>query len=114
MSRFPNRRWLIIPTSLTGSINFDQVHQPSIDALRLSVDGTQTFVKYDIFEVTESYTQTYLDTETNTEMTSSVEAGIYGRPSFYSSSYQEYTHEEILNVLTSSIWVNDTEPTGSE
>jgi hypothetical protein len=114
MSRFPNRRWLVIPTSITGSIDFNQVHQNSVDTLRLSVDGTQTFVKYEINEVTESYIETYTDPETDTEITSSVEAGIYGRPSFYSSSYQEYTHEEILNVLTSSVWVDNTEPSGSE
>ena len=37
---FENRRWLVIPTNLTESINFNQVHQSSIDKLRVSNDGT--------------------------------------------------------------------------
>ena len=113
MSRFPNRRWLVIPTELTGSIDFNQVHQTSVDTLRFSLDGTQTFVKYEVNEVTESYTEIYPDPETDSEVEVTIEAGVYGRPSIYSSSYAEYTHEEILNVLTSSVWTADLETTGS-
>ena len=43
---FENRRWLVIPTNLTESINFNQVHQSSIDNLRVSKDGTKKYVKY--------------------------------------------------------------------
>jgi hypothetical protein len=50
MSVFENRRWLVIPTSLTGSINFEQVLEPNDSSLRISVDGTQTFIKYEINE----------------------------------------------------------------
>lgn len=103
---FDNRRWLVIPTSLTGSINFHEVHQTSVDTLRLSLDGTKTFVKYDIYEITQSYEEYYQDPETDQWVTESFDAGIYGRPSIYSSSLQEYTHQEILNVLTGSDWVS--------
>ena len=48
MSTFPNRRWLIIPTTATGSIDFNQVLESSPESLRLSVDGTKTFIKYEI------------------------------------------------------------------
>jgi hypothetical protein len=79
---YENRRYLVIPTSLTSSIDFNEVMETSIETLRLSMDGTQTFVKYDI---------------TN------------GRPSIYSESYTEYTHDSILELLSSEEWT----PTGS-
>ena len=56
MDIFKNRRWLVIPTTLTGSIDFGQVLEASPETLRLSVDGTQTFVKYDINIIEEDYT----------------------------------------------------------
>jgi hypothetical protein len=109
MSRFPNRRWLVIPTSITGSIDFGQVYQSSADKLRTSVDGTQTFVKYDINEVTQSYSTTSIDLETSEETTYITEAGIYGRPSIYSSSYTEYNHQDILTLLATDVWTSDEE-----
>lgn len=78
---YDNRRYLIIPTSITGSVDFNQVHETSAETLRLSVDGTQTFVKY--------------------------ESG--SRPSIYSDSYSEYTHSEILSVLAGSEWTSPIE-----
>lgn len=102
---FENRRWLVIPTSITGSINFNEVHEHSAESLRLSVDGTKTFIKYDINEITASYELYHPDPETPGILTTaSFEAGIYGRPSIYSEEYPEYTHQEILNVLTGSEW----------
>ena len=102
---FENRRWLVIPTTITGSIDFSEVHESSPDSLRLSVDGTQTFVKYEIYEVTSSYEEYHQDAENlDTWITSSVEAGVYGRPSFYSEEYPEYNHAEILDLLGGSDW----------
>ena len=45
---FENRRWLVIPSTLVESINFDEVLEFNQDSLRYSLDGTQTFIKYDI------------------------------------------------------------------
>ena len=109
MSRFQNRRWLVIPTTITGSIDFGQVHQSSTNNLRLSVDGTQTFVKYEVNEVTQSYSTTSIDPETSEETTYTTEAGIYGRPSIYSSSYTEYNHEDILTLLSTDVWTSNEE-----
>ena len=106
---FENRRWLVIPTNLTESINFDEVHQSSIDKLRVSNDGTLVFVKYEVNVVTSSFDTTYTNAETNEENTYTTEAGVYGRPTIYSSSYSEYNHTEILNVLTGSNWVTEVE-----
>jgi hypothetical protein len=100
---FENRRWLVIPTSLTGSINFNEVLQTS-ESLRLSVDGSKTFVKYEINQVTASYDSISYDAETGQETRYTVEAGVYGRPSFYSEEYTEYTHSEILKILNTAEW----------
>lgn len=103
---FENRRWLVIPTSLTGSINFDEVQESSVDSLRFSVDGSKTFVKYDISEITASYSGSYINAETGETGSYVVEAGIYGRPSVYSNEYIEYTHSEILDLLSTPEWTS--------
>ena len=79
--RFSNRRWVIFNTSETGSIDFSQVMETSSDTLSLNLSGSQTFVKYE------------------GSQPSSVTA-------LYSKS-QEYTHSEILNILTGSAWMSD-------
>ena len=106
---YDNRRYLIIPTSITGSVDFNQVHETSAQTLRLSIDGTQTFVKYEVTEVTASYTESYPDTETGEMIETTIEAGVYGRPSIYSEEYPEYTHSEILSILTGSEWTSPME-----
>lgn len=109
MSTFANRRWLIIPTTLTGSIDFNQVLESSPESLRLSVDGTKTFVKYEINEVLEDQTFTFINPETQEEVTHTVLAGVYGRPSIYQEGDVEYTHEEILTILSTEEWTTSME-----
>ena len=109
MSTFANRRWLIIPTTLTGSIDFNQVLESSPESLRLSVDGTKTFIKYEINEVLEDQTYTFQDPETGEETTSTTLAGVYGRPNIYQEGDTEYTHEEILNILATEEWTKPME-----
>jgi len=72
------RKYVILDTSETGSIDFSQVLETSKDTLRLNLSGSRTFVKYD------------------GPMPSSI--------SSLSSKTSEYTHSEILNVLTGSEW----------
>ena len=81
--RFPNRRWVVFNTSETGSIAFSQVLQSSADTLRLNLSGSQTFVKYE------------------GSQPSSV-AGL-------SSKSNEYTHSEMLGILTGSAWMSSEE-----
>jgi len=104
MSRFPNRRWLVIPASEVENVNFSQVLESSADSLRYSVDGTQTFVKYEVNVVEEDITTTYIDPETEEEQTSVITAGVYGRPSIYSDSLVEYDHAGILELLSTEAW----------
>lgn len=101
---YDNRRYLIIPSSIVDDINFSQVHETSKDTLRYSVDETKTFVKYDATVYEEDVTVTTIDAETGEEVATVVPAGIYGRPLIYNEEYTEYTHEEILLVLSTDEW----------
>ena len=105
-TQFPNRRWLIIPIELIESINFNQVLESSPETLRFSVDGTKTFIKYDIKEILEDENYTFIDPETNEEKTYTINAGIYGRPDIYKEGDVEYTHEQILEILSTDEWTN--------
>lgn len=108
---FPNRRWLVIPTSITGSIDWNQVVEISSATLRLSVDQTETFVKYDITEITASYSASYINATTGQPVYYLVEAGTYGRPDIYSSSYPEYEYQPILELLATPAWTSGSIPT---
>lgn len=76
---YDNRRYLIIPTSVVDQLNFAQVLETSADTLRYSVDGTETFVKYQLPD----------------------------RPDIYSEDYTECTHDEILAILSGEEWTAD-------
>ncbi len=103
------RRWLVIPTSVTGSIDFNQVKESSLDSLRLSLDGTKTFVKYDVQILSEDHIQTYIDAEDGEEKTHTTLAGVYGRPAIFEQGIQEYTYEEILELLSGPEWTQITD-----
>ncbi len=107
--RFENRRWLVVPTSIIDDIDFNQVHESNADSLRKSVDETLTFVKYEVNVVDETYTETFEDIETGEDVTNTVEAGTYGRPSVYSEDYTEYNHADILALLATEAWTNPIE-----
>jgi len=78
MAIYENRKYVILNTSETGSIDFTQILETSKDTLRLNLSGSRTFIKYE------------------GSMPSSISA--------LSSKTSEYTHTEILNVLTGSEW----------
>ena len=109
MSRFENRRWLVIPTSVISDIDFNQVHESNADSLRLSVDGNSTFVKYEVQVVETDYDTTHVDLETEEETTVTTLAGTYGRPSIYSEDYTEYNHTDILALLGTEAWTSQEE-----
>lgn len=110
-SLFPNRRWLVIPTSITSSIDWNQVIEISPETLRLSIDQTETFIKYDITEITASYTASYIQADTGETKYRIVEAGVFGRPDIYSSSYSEYEYQPMLNLLATPAWTSGSMPT---
>jgi len=78
---FENRKYVVFNTSETGSINFSQIMESSVNTLRLNNSGSKTFVKYE------------------GSQPSSV-AGL-------SSKSNEYTHTQIRNILTGSEWTSE-------
>ena len=75
------RTFVIFNLSEIGSVDFSEVLETSADTLRLSVDGTKTFVKWDGVSVpvcVESLTT--------------------------KSPY--YSYEEMLAILSTEEWVN--------
>jgi len=71
------RTYVIIDASEVSSVDFDQVLQSPTDTLRYSVDGSKALLKY---EGTQ--------------------------PSFLSGK-TEYTHEEILSILSGPEWTSE-------
>ena len=113
MSTFPDRRWLVIPAEEVPNINFGQVIEAGPDSLRYSLDGTKTFIKYEIKVVEEDQVIKTIQGETNETGTYTVLAGTYGRPEIYSEEYPEYNHEDILTLLSNEEWTNPYLTTGS-
>lgn len=78
MGDYTNRRFVIFNVSELGSVDFSQVYETSELSVRKSVDGTKTFVKYDI------------------PQPSSVQS--------LTTKSQEYTYQEIMSLLETSEW----------
>ena len=72
------RKYVILDCSELPSVNFSEVMETSADTVRKSVDESKTFVKY---EGTQPASIAALTTKS-----------------------QEYTHEEILAILSTSEW----------
>lgn len=101
---FENRRWLVIPVDKISDIDFTQVHESNSGSLRKSIDGTKTFVKYEVDIVEKDLESIYHNIETGEQDTVTRKAGVYGRPSVYSSEYTEYNHADILTLLSTDDW----------
>jgi len=71
-----SKTYVIIDASEVNSIDFSQVSETSSDTLRYSIDGTKTFVKYE------------------------------GTQPFFLLGKTEYTHEEILSILSGPEWTS--------
>ena len=106
MDQFSNRRWLVIPASEVENVNFNQVLDAGPDSLRYSLDGSQTFVKYEVQVLYEPVTYTWIDQETGKEESTTIPAGTYGRPDIYNGVYPEYEHDAILELLSGPEWTN--------
>jgi len=75
---YENRRFVIFDVTELNLIDFNQVYETSEETVRKSVDGTKTFVKYDIPQPSSVISLT----------TKSV----------------EYTYNEILQILNTPEW----------
>ena len=77
---FENRNYMILSTSETGSVDFNEVLETSSQTLRLSVDESLTFVKWE------------------GDIPSSVDS--------LETKEGPYTHSEILSILSTDIWTD--------
>ncbi len=75
---FENRRYVIIPSSELSKVNFSEIMESAPETCRYSVDSLKTFVKYE------------------GEQPPSIVL-IQGKS-------QEYTHSEILAILSTEEW----------
>jgi hypothetical protein len=75
-------KYIIFNISEIDKVNFEQVRETSKDTLRISIDGTKTFVKWN-----EDETPSFVYTLTTAE--------------------GPYTHEEILEILSTDLWSNN-------
>lgn len=77
---YPDRRFVIFNVTELNKIDFNQVFETDIDTVRKSVDGTKTFVKFDLptpSSVTDLTTKS-----------------------------QEYTYDEILAIMATPEWTD--------
>jgi hypothetical protein len=74
-------KYLIFNISEIDKVNFEEVMETSKDTIRISVDGTKTFIKWD-----EDETPSFVNTLTTSEGT--------------------YTQEEILEILSTDFWTD--------
>jgi hypothetical protein len=72
-----SRKYVIINADEVSSVDFSQVAETSADTVRYSVDGTQTFVKFD-----SDTTPSFLDGKT------------------------QYSHSEISTILATDEWTD--------
>tara|TARA_S200000501_G_scaffold325359_1_gene323173 strand:+ start:1777 stop:2073 length:297 start_codon:yes stop_codon:yes gene_type:complete len=79
---FENRKWVIFNYSEASKIDFSQVCEYSINTVRKSIDGTQTFIKWDGDTIPSSVSG----------------LGTYLGP---------YNHSEILEILATSEWTDE-------
>lgn len=76
---YPDRRFVIFNVTELNQINFNQVFETDLDTIRKSVDNTKTFVKYDMPQPSSVASLT--------------------------TKSQEYTYNEILQILSGPEWV---------
>jgi hypothetical protein len=102
---YKEKRYLIIPADKVNNINFSEVYETSLNTLRYSVNGTKTFIKYDVVVYQEDFIETIIDAETNEPTTVVIPAGTYGRPSVYNENCPEHTHDEMITILNTEEWL---------
>ena len=82
---YENREYMIFNVSELPNINFNEVLETSIDTVRKSVSGTKTFVKWE-----------------GTTIPTTVQS--------LTTKEGPYTHTEILTILATSEWTDNSQP----
>jgi len=82
---FDNRKYVIIPATAIDQVDFSEVLETSAETCRYNVDGTETFVKYE---------------------------GVMPESVSVTDRSAEYTHDEILQILSGAEWTAPEEENG--
>ena len=93
---YENRKYVIFNVSELGNVNFDEVLETSADTVRLSLDESKTFVKFNY----SSYT----------DESGSLVENIPASVDALTTKSQLYSYSEILTILAGAEWV-DPNPT---
>jgi hypothetical protein len=125
-----NRKYVILDTTESGSIQFNEpatynesgsilteatasdVLETSVTTLRLSLDGSKTFVKYDRAPAQAEVLYAEGDNIPSGSSVGDVKTAAADEEEVpvsvasLSSKSEEYTHSEIRNILTGSEWVS--------
>lgn len=108
---YQNRQYLIIPASEIYKVDFSQVNETSAETLRMSVDGSKTFIKWDAIPFDPTPVE-IINAETNELQT------IYPQepqpPTFINDivgAEGPYTYNEILQILSGPEWTAPMEGT---
>ena len=83
---YNNIKYMVFPTSQLYKIDFSQVYETSANTVRVSIDETKTFVKWDQYPGPGSVAPSCLIDVTGKE--------------------GPYTHEEITTMLQTPEWKN--------
>lgn len=78
---YNDRKFMIFNVSELGNIDFNQVQETSAETVRVSVDGTKTFVKWDGEDIPTSVNS-------------------------LTTKQGPYTYTEILEILATLEWTN--------
>ena len=100
---YSNRCYVIFNTCELQSVDFNQVYETSADTVRKSVDGSKTFVKFDIKKVDVAE---YTDEASHSIVEPIFEIQTPSSIAALTTKSQLYTHEEILSILSTSDWVD--------
>lgn len=76
-----NRNYLIFNVSELNKIDFEKIHETSIETLRYSADNSKTFIKWDN-DLEPDFVYNLLTKE------------------------GPYSYEEILEILSTDFWIN--------
>ena len=103
---YSNRNFLIFPVTELPKVDFSQVCETSAETLRISTDGTKSFIKWDQapydptpYEIVNAETG---ETETITPQPPQPPAFIAD----IEDAEGPYTYEEILVILSGEEWVS--------
>ena len=78
---YNDRKFMIFNVSELGNIDFNQVRETSVETVRVSVDGTKTFVKWDGEDIPTSVNS-------------------------LTTKQGPYTYTEILEILATPEWTS--------